>query len=156
MTHNPHLSLIQNQYLQKTLRFYPDSLISTTSPQSIASALPPSAPYPSSIPPTPAIPSCSSIISIASASSIPPIASASYPPIVSASSIRLSHLHPIRLLYLPHLSASTSIISIHIYLPKFIYLIINHLQNNHKNNYSKIWSVQKKVVTLHRISEKTP
>ena len=131
MTHNPHLSLIQNQYLQKTLRFYPDSLISTTSPQSIASTFPPYAPYPSSIPPTPAIPSCSSIISIASASSIPPITSASYPP-----------------QHLLYLSTSTCL--------KFICLIISHLQNIHKNNHSKIWSVQKKVVTLHRISEKRP
>ena len=139
MTHNPHLSLIQNQYLQKTLRFYPDSLISTTSPQSIASTFPPSAPL-SFLYPT-------------------------YPPL-----FLLAHL--LYLSHLPHLSAycicllsaycicllsaSASIISIHIYLPKSICLIISHLQNNHKNNHSKIWSVQKKVVTLHRISEKRP
>ena len=130
MTHNPHLSLIQNQYLQKTLRFYPDSLISTTSPQSIASTFPPSAPL-SFLYPT-------------------------YPPL-----FLLAHL--LYLLHLPHLSAycicllstSASIISIHTYL-KFICLIISYLQNNHKNNHSKIWSVQKKVVTLHRISEKRP
>ena len=132
MTHNPHLSLIQNQYLQKTLRFYPDSLISTTSPQSIASTFPPYAPYPSSIPPTPRY-----------------------------SFLLINYIYCICLIYpaycicliyppqhLLYLSTSTH--------QKFIYLIINHLQNNHKNNHSKIWSVQKKVVTLHRISEKRP
>ena len=131
MTHNPHLSLIQNQYLQKTLRFYPDSLISTTSPQSIASTFPPYAPYPSSIPPTPRY-----------------------------SFLLIYYIYCICLIYPTYyiclLSASASIISIHIYLPKSICLIISHLQNNHKNNHSKIWSVQKKVVTLHRISEKRP
>ena len=134
MTHNPHLSLIQNQYLQKTLRFYPDSLISTTSPQSIASTFPPSAPYPSSIPPTPRY-----------------------------SFLLIYYIYCICLIYPTYciclLSASASIIStpsITSIYPKSICLIISHLQNNHKNNRSKIWSVQKKVVTLHRISEKRP
>ena len=149
MTHNPHLSLIQNQYLQKTLRFYPDSLISTTSPQSIASTFPPSAPYPSSIPPTPRY----SFLLIYYIYCICLI----YPTycicLLSAYCICLIYpTYCICLIYPPqhllYLSTSTHL--------KFICLIISHLQNNHKNNHSKIWSVQKKVVTLHRISEKRP
>ena len=33
-------------------------------------------------------------------------------------------------------------------------MYINHIQKIHKNNAKKIWSIQKKAVTLHRISEK--